>query len=287
MIAPSITSPRSLELRRKLLGDQFVPLSEASYQDRVSSCRVCPLYQKQTCGLPRQPFDLDRDESVLGSGLPLAKRQTRVECACPLGRWDGFGGIAQSSAKAAVFSSGFETANRSSLLLAKQLGLQFEQAVTIVNERTPYVCLQPKTAPLYAFDLFPEAEYVAYVGPEVFFFERSDFPNLDGLDRNGLYALRLPSPYESYYDGLFIAHRSLRVLFELAKEQLPGGLVDVRVRGGVEGRSPDRTSRTGHLPSNAREDARVGTASAQPEWHSARRPRAPAGADVRLAETVA
>jgi hypothetical protein len=84
MILQSIISPVNVDLRRKLLGDQFVPLAESEYRERLSACQTCPLYKKQTCGQTRQAFELDRDELILGTGLPLAKRQTRVECACPL-----------------------------------------------------------------------------------------------------------------------------------------------------------------------------------------------------------
>lgn len=219
MIVQSIISPVNVELRRKLLGDQFVPLDESDYRERLSACQICPLYKKQTCGPSRQAFDLDRDESVLGTGLPLAKRQTRVECACPLGKWPASSRISDSKEKRATFTSGMTTANRSAQLMVKRFEERSGKRMTVVDERTPCVCLQPDTVPLYAFDLFPEAEYVAYVSPEVFFFGDSELPDLESLDMRGLYAYRLPSPYESYYDGIFVVHRDMRVLFELAKEQ--------------------------------------------------------------------
>ncbi len=214
------TAPSTIELRRKLLGGQFVPLSEASHSSRVSLCQTCPLYAHGTCGKKRLPFELDRDESILGSGLPLAKRQTRIECACPLGRWMEAGSIPGSKGRIGVFTTGFSTMNRSALLLSRKIEDRIGKPVSVIDERTPCVCLQPEIAPLYAFDLFPEAEYVAYVSPEIFFFERSEFLDLEKLDGRFLYTHRLPSPYESHYKGFFVAHRDLRVVFELAKEQI-------------------------------------------------------------------
>lgn len=174
-----------------------------------------------TCGAPRKSFELDRDEPVLGTGYPMERRRTRVECSCPLNRWPQSAAISVATPESALFSSGFDTTNRSSQLMTKSVEARLNKKILVMDERTPCVCLQPDIAPLYAFDLFPEAEFVTFVSPGLFLFGNTRLPDTRELQAGNLYAPLMPSPLRMHYRGLFVAHRDLRVLFELAKDRPP------------------------------------------------------------------
>lgn len=220
------TTPRLLtDLRYRLLGSAFIPASDKTVRERSEACRTCPLYQRGngiTCGTHRDPFDLKRDEAAFGSGMVLQPRLQRIECSCPLGRWPATAAIRTKSDTFGLLTVGFESFARPAQLLAQRCQQHAHRTMLVADEGTPCICLQPNIAPLYAFDLFPDAEYVTFLSPEVFLFDHNALPNYGTFSRRGLYAYRLPSPYPSYYQGYFTAHRDLRVLFDKAKDQPVG-----------------------------------------------------------------
>lgn len=216
------TTPRlHTDLRARLLGNAYVPATDKTVRERNEACQTCHLYQRGnglTCGILRDSFDLERNEATDGSGMVLRPRLQRIECSCPLGRWPAAAKIKTKPDTFGLLTYGFERFARPAQLLAQRFQKHTRRTMSILDEGAPCVCLQPDIAPLYAFDLFPNAEYVTFLSPKVFLFNQF-LPDRNDFSQRGLYAYRVPSPCHYYYRGYFTAHRDLRVLFEKAKDQ--------------------------------------------------------------------